>query len=89
MKKLKIKLFLAALMIAGIFAFRYADDTVCTQPVPGYYNDPTGQKDPNVYLISGTYSISYTCLASPTNICRYVKNASGVYVPCSGSYAVL
>ncbi|MFB6456370.1 hypothetical protein ACE38W_13950 [Chitinophaga sp. Hz27] len=89
MNKLKIKLFLAALMVAGAFAFRYSDDQLCSQPIPGYTADPTGQTDPNKYLISGTYGLTYTCVTAPGAVCRWIKNNNGVYVPCSGYFSYL
>ncbi|MFB6456371.1 hypothetical protein ACE38W_13955 [Chitinophaga sp. Hz27] len=93
MKSIKSKFFIAAIILAsvGAFAFRFTDDDWCAQPVPGYSIDVTNINIGLRYLYlvdppGGVYGLTYTCLAAPTNVCRWVKNFYGVYVPCSGAF---
>ncbi|WP_326991088.1 hypothetical protein [Chitinophaga sp. 212800010-3] len=85
MKKVRTLVVIFAMASGIIPAFAFADDPVCAISPVGYIqpiDNPT-------YIIPGTYGITYLCIPSTTEICRYVKKTDGYFVACSGNLIIL
>ncbi|MEC5143074.1 hypothetical protein [Chitinophaga sp. 212800010-3] len=81
MKKIKVLMASAALVLGTLSAFAFADDPLCATAPIGY----TQPIDNPSFQIPGTYLDDYGCNPNAQATCRYVKKADGTFVQCSGN----